>query len=296
MAAYSRSDLAGLEPSKPFLVGVDSDGCVFDTMEAKQRRFFHPRILSAWGLERIGPQVRAAAEFVNLRSTWRGSNRFVALLKLFDLLREWPEAAGAGAALPDTSALEAYVRSGLPLGHPSLRAEAERTGDPELARVLAWSLAVNRDIDRDLGPVPPFPGAREALERMRADADVIVVSQTPEEALVKEWRLHGLDGLVRFIAGQELGTKAEHLRLASAGKYAPGRVLVVGDAPGDLAAAREAGAAFFPVRPGAEAASWRHLRGEAFGRFLDGAFAGAYEQREAAAFEALLPRAPPWRT
>ncbi|MDX9866692.1 MAG: HAD family hydrolase [Kiritimatiellia bacterium] len=276
------------------LVGIDSDGCVFDTMTVKQREHFFPAIIRHWGLEACADALCACAEFVNLTSKTRGSNRFPALLRVFELLPGYPGVRACGATLPATDALRAYVHSGLPLGNPSLQEEAARTQDPELARVLTWSLELNADIDARMRPVPPFAGARRALGLIHASSDALVVSQTPEVALVKEWDLHGLTGYVSLIAGQEKGGKAEHLRLASAGRYAPNRILLIGDAQGDLAAAREAGVLFYPIGPGAEERAWERFCGEAYPRFLAGTYAGPYEQGLIAAFEALLPETPPW--
>lgn len=293
---YTPEDLQALPKRHDSFVGIDSDGCVFDTMSVKQKVHFHPLIIRFWGLEACEKELRACAEFVNLYSKTRGSNRFPALLRVFELLAEYPGVKASGVALPKTDALRAYIRSGLPLGNPSLKAEAERTKDPELIRLLEWSLAINAEIDARMRPVPPYAWAVKALALIRANSDAIVVSQTPEEALVKEWNLHALRGYVDLIAGQELGTKAEHLRVAAGGKYAPGRVLLIGDAQGDLAAAQATGARFYPINPGGEEASWQRFCEEAYTRFLDGTFAGAYEQSLIAEFNALLPETPPWQS
>lgn len=291
---HTQADLIALTPQHATFVGIDSDGCVFDTMEEKQRAHFHPLIIQFWGLERVEPQLRAVAEFVNLYSIWRGKNRFPNLLKVFDLLTEWDRVREADVELPDTAPLRAYVHSGLPLGNPSLKAEVARTGDPELRRVLAWSLAVNRRIDAQMQPAPPFPGVEQSLARICATSDAIVVSQTPEEALLREWQAHRLTPYVQLIAGQELGTKTEHLRLATEGRYAPDRVLMIGDAPGDGDAAREAGVLFYPINPGAEARSWQRFLDESYPRFLAERYAGAYAAECLREFQALLPDTPPW--
>ena len=69
---------------------------------------------------------------------------------------------------------------------------------------------------------------------------MIVVSQTPLEALEREWEENGMTPYVGLIAGQEHGTKAEHIQLATEGKgYGADRILMVGDAPGDYKAAAE---------------------------------------------------------
>jgi len=292
---YSLSDLKNLPKKHDSFVGVDSDGCVFDTMSVKQQEHFHPLIIRFWGLEKCEKEFRACAEFVNMRSKNRGINRFPALLHEFELLHAYPGIQATGAALPKLEALRAYVRSGLPLGNPSLAAEVTRTKDPELTRLLEWSLAINVEIDTRMRPVPPFVWAKRALELIQANSDAIVVSQTPEEALIKEWNLHQIHGAVSLIAGQELGTKAEHIRIATEGKYAPSRVLMIGDAPGDESAAKKNHARFFPINPGREEASWERFCREAYGKFIDGTFAGAYEKALADEFNSALPEVPPWQ-
>ncbi|MEE9562616.1 MAG: HAD family hydrolase, partial [Thermoanaerobaculia bacterium] len=70
--------LAELEPQHEFFVGIDSDGCAFDTMEIKHKECFIPNIIKHWGLQPVSKYAREAAEFVNLYSQWRGTNRWPA--------------------------------------------------------------------------------------------------------------------------------------------------------------------------------------------------------------------------
>jgi len=291
---YTLEDLKRLPRNHDSFVGIDSDGCVFDTMNAKQKDHFHPLIIKVWELQACEKQLRACAEFVNLSSKFRGSNRFPALLKVFELFNTYPGVKETGVPLPKLDALRAYVRSGLPLGNPSLKAEVARTRDPELARLLEWSLAINADIDTRMKPVKPFAGALRALKLIRSHSDAIVVSQTPEEALIKEWNLHCIHGFVDLIAGQELGTKAEHIRLATADKYENGRILLIGDALGDHKAALEAGVSFYPIMPNREEDAWERFCGEVYPRFLAGTYAGDYERGLVETFIAALPETPPW--
>jgi phosphoglycolate phosphatase-like HAD superfamily hydrolase len=144
--------------------------------------------------------------------------------------------------------------------------------------------------------VPPFPYVRESLEKLEDKADVLVVSATPTEALTREWTEHGVDRYVSVIAGQEMGKKAEHLELASAGRYQPDHILMVGDAPGDMKAARANGALFYPVKPGQEDESWKRFHDEALDRFLAGEYRGEYEAKLIAEFDAVLPETPPWKS
>ena len=72
-------------------------------------------------------------------------------------------------------------------------------------------------------------------------------------------------------------------------------MLMIGDAPGDLKAARATGVMFYPVNPGHEEDSWQRLRGEALDRFFAGSYGGDYEAARIAEFEKLLPETPPWK-
>ena len=83
--------LRDLTPKHSFFVGIDSDGCAFDTMEIKHKECFIPNIIAYWDLQPVSKYAREAAEFVNLYSKWRGINRWPALTMVFDLLMERPE-------------------------------------------------------------------------------------------------------------------------------------------------------------------------------------------------------------
>jgi phosphoglycolate phosphatase-like HAD superfamily hydrolase len=120
------------------------------------------------------------------------------------------------------------------------------------------------------------------------------ISQTPAEALKREWAEHDIARFVKMIAGQEMGTKTEHLKFAANGKYAANKVLMIGDAPGDFNAAKSNNALFFPINPGAEEKSWERLHTEALDRFFNGSYAGPYETALVKEFDACLPEKPAW--
>ena len=292
--AFHKDDLVNLKRAHDAFVGIDSDGCVFPTMEIKQKQCFHKLIVSNWRLEKIEKYVREAAEFANLYSRYRGRNRFPCLFLSIDLLRDRPEVLASGVKLPVFTSLQKFIDSGVPLGNPELEKLARETGDRELASILKWSKDVNAEIARTVKNVPPFKWVRESLDKIRARADAICVSQTPTEALVREWQEHGLMDYVQVIAGQELGTKHEHLQLAAQGHYPADRILMIGDAPGDLGAVQGVNGHFFPINPGHEEASWERFHREAFKKFLNGTYGGAYEKVLIAEFNQLLPDTPPW--
>jgi len=288
--------LRAFEQHHDVLVAIDSDGCAFDSMEIKHKECFIPNIIKHWDLQAVSKYARTAAEFVNLYSRWRGVNRFPALIMVLDLLREWPAVARRDVEIPTARPLEEWIDRESKLGNPALAAAVAATGDPVLRRTLTWSEAVNASIADMVHGVPPFPFVRESLAALSEWADVIVCSATPTEALTREWTEHGIAAYTRVIAGQELGTKKEHLALALAGRYRPERAIMLGDAPGDRAAAEANGVRFYPINPGAEEASWERFASKTAEEFRAGEYTAAAQRALEAEFEALLPATPPWKT
>ena len=288
--------LAGLEPTHSFFVGIDSDGCAFDTMEIKHKECFIPNIIKHWGLQAVSKYARETAEFVNLYSSWRGINRWPALVMVFDLLRERAEVIARGVIPPQAPRLREFIAAdGFPKSNDGLEAFMASHSGPELETALRWTRAVNADVAEMVHDVPPFPHVRESLAALSDIADMIVVSATPVEALAREWQEHDIARYMRAIAGQEMGSKARHLELAARGRYPADRILMIGDAPGDLKAARANGALFYPINPGHEEESWQLFRDQAMERFLSGSYAGEYEVALIADFHRLLPEVPPWK-
>ena len=286
--------LKELKPEHEFFVGIDSDGCAFDTMEIKHKECFIPNIIKHWGLQTISKYAREAAEFVNLYSRWRGINRFPALVMVFDLLREREEVKRRKVDIPQVPKIREFIDSGVPLGNPALKKAVEKTGDPELKKALEWSEAVNRTVADIVSGVSPFPLVSESLKKLSTVADCVVVSATPTEALQREWKEHDLAQYVKAIAGQEMGSKKEHLALASGGKYEPNHILMIGDAPGDMKAAQANGVLFYPIIPGQEEKSWQKFYGESMDVFLSQKYAGEYEANLIEEFMKYLPEKPPW--
>lgn len=221
--------LKELKREREFLIGIDSDGCAFDTMEIKHKECFIPNIINSWNLQAISKYAREAAEFVNLYSKWRGLNRFPALVKVFDLLADREEVTHRGFQLPDITALRNWVETETKLGNPALEKKVKETGDPILEITLEWTIAVNKAIADMVHGVPPYPYVRESLAKVQDQAQVIVVSQTPNEALEREWAEHDLVKYLKVIAGQEMGTKGECLGyVKAAGEYEDDHVLKKG--------------------------------------------------------------------
>ncbi len=288
--------LVELQPKHDFFVGIDSDGCAFDTMEIKHKECFCPNIIKYWWLQAVSKYAREAAEFVNLYSKWRGINRWPALVMVFDLLRERPEVQARGVVPPKAARIREFISDdAFPKSNEGLRAYMAQHSHPELDRAWDWTRAVNATIADMVYGVPPFPWVRESLALLAGRADMIVVSATPLEALTREWEEHDIAKYVQVIAGQEMGRKSQHLSLAAKNRYTPDQILMIGDAPGDLQAARANGALFYPINPGQEEQSWERFYREAVHRFLAQEYAGDYEVRLIEEFDRLLPARPPWK-
>jgi len=292
--------LVDFKPRQSFFVGIDSDGCAFDAMELKHKECFTPTIIRVWGLQPVSKFARETCEYVNLYSKTRGLNRWIALVRVFDLLRERPEVIARNAQVPKGDKLKEFIEAskkpgGPPLSHKGLVAYAALHPDPELDQAIVWSKAVDDAIEDMVHGAPPFPYVRESLQKMQGKVDLMVVSATPIEALEREWGEHGLAQYMNVIAGQEMGTKKQHVEYAAKGKYPDDHIMLIGDAPGDRDSAKGAGVLYYPINPGQEDYSWRRFHDEALGKFLGGTYAGAYEASLIAEFEKLLPDTPPWK-
>ncbi|MSU04208.1 MAG: HAD family hydrolase [Pedosphaera sp.] len=286
--------LRDFKPSKDFFVGIDSDGCVFDSMEIKHKECFTPMFVKHFNLQAVSKFAREVWDFVNLYSKTRGANRFPALVRALNLLRERPEVRTRGIVVPSTTVLEEWLARETKLGNATLAAEV-KGGNEGLAQIKIWSDAVNRAIEDIVHGVPPFPLFKESLIKINTRADAMVISQTPADALTREWTEHGIDHGIQVIAGQEMGTKTEHLKFAAVGKYAPAKVLMIGDAPGDQKAAKSNGVLFYPIVPGREEVSWQRFHNEALDRFFLGTYAGHYENELIREFDGSLPEHPHWK-
>ena len=289
--------LADFSKSRDFLVCFDSDGCVFDNMELKHKECFCPATVNVWGLQSVSRYARESAEFVNLYSKTRGANRFPALVRTLELLGERKEAQERGYVCPDLAPLKKWIKDTDNLSALGIREYAavhDGDMDPILATAARWSAEVDANIERIVHGVAPLPGVKEAFAEIAQFADIVIVSATPHEAIIREWSSQGLLEHIAAVAGQELGAKKMCIRKAMADRYAADHVLMVGDAPGDHDAAKDNGVLFYPIIPGQEVESWKRLRTEAAERFQMGGYAGAYMDSILTQFYSVLRDEPNW--
>jgi phosphoglycolate phosphatase-like HAD superfamily hydrolase len=277
-------------PERPFFIGLDSDGSIFDTMEIKHKLVFQPIAIRLWDLEPVADSFNTISETIHLYSAHRGTNRFQGLALICERLVA--RSAYARKALDGHEALREFINSGDQLSSAALDAYNRIRRSDFLDKVLDWS----RTCDAHYATImesrgnAPYPNVRPCLARASLRATIMVISSSSHETLIKDWRDAGLLSLTSGVAGQEMGSKAVQLKNLLPERHDRSRALMVGDALGDLEAAQASGILFYPIIAGAERSSWHLFQSEALDRFFQGHYAGDYERALIATFqEALQP-------
>lgn len=261
------------EKAKDFLICIDSDGCVLDTMDVKHMRCLGPCLVHQWNLEEYKDEIIRLWRKVNLLSNFRGINRFRGLARvLADIHENYTRIEGL-------SEYVYWVQTASELSDESLREAFERTGSVCIKKAMEWSGLVNQSMamisDRKK---PPFEGAREALELAKKYADIAIVTSANGVEIRKEWENQSLIQYTDLLASQETGRKAECLKELVEKGYEKKKVLMIGDSPIDLEAAREAGALFYPILAYQERESWE-IFPEVLKQFLEGNYEGKMQDR-----------------
>ena len=265
-------------PKKNFLVCVDSDGCAMDTMDIKHIRCFGPCMVDEWELDAWREAILKRWNDINLYTMTRGINRFKGLAMALG------EINGQYTPIDGVKELRAWADSAPELSNRSVEAEYKRTGHEVFRKALSWSLATNRAIEAlPQDEKLPYPGVAEGLAAAHRFADVAVVSSANRDAVEKEWELYGLLGDVDLLLCQDAGSKSHCIAQLLKKGYTKDHVLMVGDAPGDKAAAEENGVCYYPILVRREKDSWEEFPVDALPRLRSGLYA-PYGERKAQQF------------
>jgi len=250
---------------------LDFDGSILDSLHAKQERCFMPEFVRSFGEGAEKEPLEELWRYVSLDSRHRGVNRFRALavaLRIGSRLPQIGPLLRRHSGLAD--ALDAWLaHEPSPSAGRLASALAGKAVDRKLARVLAWS----RDVDRAIDLLPPaatFVGAGRILSQGATDAEIRLLSSSTSARARRELAGAGLSAFTDALLAQERGEKARCVALAMEARFDPAAVLVIGDAPVDLAAARSVGASFYPIVPGREEESWRSFERDFLPDFLMG--------------------------
>ena len=269
------------EKKHDYLVCVDSDGCVMDTMNCKHFHCFGPCMVTEWGLEAWKDEILEHWNVINLFSMTRGINRFKGLAMALE------EINGKYTKIVGVEALRHWTDTAPALSNDGAAKAAAETADPDaklvLTKALNWSKAVNAAIVKlDESLKIPYDGAREGLAAAHQFADVAMVSSANRDAVEEEWGKFGLLEHTDIVLAQDVGSKAACIQEMLKFGYDPNKVVMVGDAPGDCDAAEKNGVHYYPILVGHEKESWDEAIAVGFGKLRSGTYEayGAQKKQE----------------
>ena len=262
-----------------YLVCVDSDGCVMDTMNCKHFNCFGPCMVAEWGLEEWKEPILERWNVINLFSMTRGINRFKGLaMALGEINTQYKPIAGI-------EALQHWAETAPALSNDGVAKAAEEATDPDaklvLHKALSWSKAVNASIvELDEALKVPYEGAKEGLAAAHEFADVAMVSSANRDAVEEEWGKFGLLEHTDIVLAQDIGSKAACIREMLKFGYDLDKVVMIGDAPGDCDAAEKNGVHYYPILVNHEKASWDEAISVAYGKLQSGDYAAYGEAKK----------------
>ena len=255
-----------------YLICVDSDGCVMDTMNCKHFHCFGPCMVDEWDLYEWKDEILDRWNVINLFSMTRGINRFKGLaMALKEIDGKYTRITGVDALVHWTDTAPALSNDGV------AKAASEAT-DPDsklvLEKALSWSKAVNDAIVKLPDELKvPYAGAKEGLAAAHEFADVAMVSSANRDAVEEEWGKFGLLEHTDIVLAQDIGSKAACIAAMLKFGYDPDKVVMIGDAPGDCDAAEKNGVHYYPILVGHEQESWKEAIAVAYDLLQTGKYA-----------------------
>lgn len=261
--------------SHDYLICVDSDGCVMDTMNCKHYHCFGPCMIMEWALEQWQEEILRRWNEINLFQMTRGINRFRALAMALE------EISVKYTPIIGVDGLKRWVDSAPALSNDELLKAIDREDDDDsrlcMYKALIWSLAVNESVNRlHVEQKKAFDGAELALMRAHGFADVAVISGANRDAVEEEWGFLGLLEHADIVLAQDVGSTAHCIEKMLEFGYDRDKVLLIGDDPGDSEAARLSGIWFYPILVNWEEESWLQCRTDAMTWLQNGDF-GQYQ-------------------
>lgn len=269
-----KEDMKEFRKTRDFLICIDSDGCVMDTMDVKHMRCFGPCLVYEWDLGDFREEIIRLWRKVNLLSVSRGVNRFQGLAQVLKNINEnYTKVEGLDGYLR-------WVESAQELSDQSLEEAYEKTENLCMKKALDWSRLVNQSMAMVSDTKkPPFEGTEDALRLAREKADIVILTAANRQEINKEWEVFELAQYTDLLMSQENGKKEDCLKELLEKGYKKEHVLMVGDAPADLAAAQAAGVLFYPILAYQERESWENFS-EALDHFTKEEYAGDYQKEK----------------
>lgn len=272
--------LSEYKKRKNYLICVDSDGCAMDTMDVKHIECFGPCMVDEWNLHKFKIEILSRWNEINLYTMTRGINRFKGLAKaLLEINEKYVK-------IEDVESIVNWVENAKELSNDALTiAIKNNPSSIGLKKALNWSIAVNKAIT--LLPNEkkvPFANVKEALEFAQDKVDIAIVSSANLEAVLEEWERHGLIDYVDIVLSQNVGSKAFCIAELVKKGYDVDKVLMCGDAPGDLDAAKKNGVFYYPIIVKREKESWQEFINVGLNNLISGKYGGEYQDSKINAF------------
>lgn len=263
-----------------YLICVDSDGCAMDTMNIKHFRCFGPCMVEEWGLEKWNDAILNRWNEINLFTMTRGINRFKGLaMALREINNQY-------TSIEDIETLEHFVETSKELSNGAITRYLEENTSVALEKALSWSKKVNASIDElSFEEKKPYVGVLEGLSFAHELADIAIVSSANYEAVIDEWDYYKLLDHVDIVMAQNVGSKAFCIAELLKKGYDVDKVLMTGDAPGDLDAATKNGVFYFPILVNKEKESWVEFKETAVNNLIQNMYAGEYQEKKIAEFK-----------
>ena len=285
------NDIKKFKPRFDYLIGIDSDGTVFDSMNIKHSHCFISPLINIYKLNEVSLQSAQMWKEINLYSINRGINRFEALIIFFEKLKFSNFEVLSNYSYPNLKPIKYLKDLKIPLTDKNLKKLKKKIDKDQYSHInkaISWSLAVNESVENFAKNMPLISGASKTINYLSKHADIIVVSNTPFTALYNDWSDNSIKDVASLICSQETGSKIDILDVATKEKYDKSKVLMIGDSPSDFYAAKENDVSFFPIIPGKEDISWRFLQSKALSSFFSIEYKHNYENKKISEFESAI--------
>lgn len=255
-----------------YLVCVDSDGTIMDTMTIKHVRCFGPKFIEIFNIKDHKEEILNYWVDINLYQKTRGINRFEGLILALKYAFKF------GYKLAGFEKLEEWVLNTNEFSEALLQAEIlKNPANPALNLAILWSKEVNKAI-KELPLTTTFSGVKETIKKYYKEVDFVGVSSANKQAVMEEWQREELLDKFKAVGCQDGGSKTQIIKDALIKGYDKKKTLMIGDAIGDYKAALNNGVYFFPIIPKMEEYSWKKLQEEGLLKLINNQFNDDYQK------------------
>lgn len=242
------------EKKHDYLICVDSDGTIMDTMTIKHNSCFGPCFIKVFGITSNIEDILSHWNHVNLYSKDRGINRFQGLKEILIYINK-----KYNIHFDDEEKFYSWVNATPRFDVKLLKDELDHdSSNYVIKKAIEWSDLVNNEIAKLPLPIE-FSYVKESLEKASMFASLLGVSSANKDAVNNEWKQRGLLPYFAFVACQDEGSKKDIIRNALKLGYKKENVIMLGDAMGDYFASRDNDVKFYPIIPTKENSCWKEF-------------------------------------